>query len=105
MRIQCNDESVLAYEHTRQWVWLPRPAYKPPCALTGFKVKNSWMGRVTLRNREYPSFLLNGNGSELYIYTQEAMPGLLTYHWYIGSTTRALIRGVADRLEYAAEEL
>lgn len=107
MRIQCNEDSVIAYEHTRQWVWLHRPNYKPPKALTGFKITDAWIGRVTRRFREDTEFYLDGSGSELYIYTQEAVPGLKTYHWYIARTgvRNTLVRGMQKNLGYAAEEL
>lgn len=103
MRIACLD-SVLEYEHTRQWVWLHRKDYKPPKALTGFKISDAWMGRVTRRDRRDAEFYLDGNGSELYIYTQENPK---TYHWYIArtGTRNTLARGTQSTLEYAAEEL
>lgn len=102
MRIQCNEDSVLSYEHTRQWVWLHRPNYKPPKALTGFKNTDAWMCRVTRRHRDDTEFYLDGNGSELYIYQEGEM-----YHWYIArtGTRNTLVRGVRESLEYAAEEL
>lgn len=102
MRIQCNDESVLAYEHTRQWVWLHRPNYKPPKALTGIKITDAWMGRVIRRYREDAEFYLDGSGSELYIYKEGE-----TYHWYIARTSsrHTLARGTHTTLEFAAEEL
>ncbi len=107
MKIAYGEDSIANYEYTRQWVWLPRPKYKPPKALTGFKTSQSWMGRVTLKRRDDTPFQLDGNGSEIYIYTQETMPGLLTYHWYIAASgsRHTLASGMAASLEYAAEEV
>jgi hypothetical protein len=105
MKLQC-DGSIMEYELSRQFVWL-RQRNKPTHALTGFKVEESWFGRVTRSNREYASFGLDGNGSELYIYTQEVLPGLITYHWYIAGTGRrnVIARGTSSTLEWAAEQI
>jgi hypothetical protein len=102
MRIQCKHDSVQEYETTRQWVWLYRKGYAPPKALTGGKITDAWMGRVTRRHHDVTEYYLDGSGSELYIYAERD-----NYHWYIARTgsRNTLARGVRETLEYAAEEL